>query len=46
MEKVIEDYDNRECIRANAVERSKYYSIENTMDRWENFLEKDLKKQN
>lgn len=38
MKKMIEDDDYRESVRAKAIERSKYYSIENTMDRWEALL--------
>lgn len=38
LKKMITDNDYRESVRAKAVERSKYYSIENTMDRWEDLL--------
>ena len=38
MEKMITDDEYRESVRAKAIERSKYYSIENTMDRWETLL--------
>ena len=38
MKKMIEDDEYRESVRAKAIERSKYYSIENTMDRWEKLL--------
>ena len=38
MIKMIEDDEYRESVRAKAIERSKYYSIENTMDRWETLL--------
>ena len=38
MKKMIEDDEYRESVRKNAIERSKYYSIENTMDRWEKLL--------
>lgn len=38
MKKMIEDDEYRESVRAKAIERSKYYSIENTMDRWETLL--------
>lgn len=38
MKMMIEDDEYRECVRAKAIERSKYYSIENTMDRWEKLL--------
>ena len=34
IQKMIEDDEYRESVRAKAIERSKYYSIENTMDRW------------
>lgn len=38
MKKMITDDEYRESVRAKAIERSKYYSIENTMDRWEALL--------
>jgi glycosyltransferase involved in cell wall biosynthesis len=38
MKKIIMDDEYRESVRAKAIERSKYYSIENTMDRWEELL--------
>ena len=38
MKKMIVDDEYRESVRKNAIERSKYYSIENTMDRWEKLL--------
>lgn len=38
MKKMIMDDEYRESVRAKALERSKYYSIENTMDRWEKLL--------
>ena len=38
MKKMIMDDEYRESVRAKAIERSKYYSIENTMDRWEKLL--------
>lgn len=38
LQKMIEDDEYRESVRAKAIERSKYYSIENTMDRWETLL--------
>lgn len=38
MVKMIEDDEYRESVRAKAIERSNYYSIENTMDRWEALL--------
>ena len=38
MKKMIEDDEYRESVRAKAIERSNYYSIENTMDRWETLL--------
>ena len=39
MIKMIKDDEYRESVRAKAVERSKYYSIENTIDRWQLLLE-------
>lgn len=38
IQKIIEDDEYRESVRVKAIERSKYYSIENTMDRWETLL--------
>jgi len=38
MAKMIADDDYRESVRKNAIERSKYYSIDRTMDRWEQLL--------
>jgi len=38
MKKMIVDDEYRESVRAKAIGRSKYYSIENTMDRWEKLL--------
>ena len=38
MRKMMMDDEYRESVRAEAIERSKYYSIENTMDRWETLL--------
>ena len=38
MKKMIEDDEYRESVRAKAIERSKYYSIVNTMDRWESLF--------
>ena len=38
MTKMIEDDSYRESVRQNAVDRSRYYSIENTIDRWELYL--------
>ena len=38
MAKMITDDEYRESVRPKAIERSKYYSIENTMDRWEALL--------
>lgn len=38
IQKMIEDDEYRESVRKNAIDRSKYYSIERTMDRWEQLL--------
>ena len=38
MRKMMTDDKYRESVRKNAVERSKYYSIENTIERWEKLL--------
>lgn len=39
IQKMITDDDYRENVRANAIERSNYYSLENTIDRWEKLLD-------
>lgn len=38
MNKMIMDDEYRESVRKSAIKRSKYYSIENTIDRWESLL--------
>ena len=38
IQKMITDGAYRESVRKNAIERSKYYSIDKTMDRWEQLL--------
>lgn len=38
MKTMIMEDEYRESVRQNAVERSKYYSIENTIERWEKLL--------
>ena len=38
IQKMIVDDEYRESVRNNAIERSRYYSIENTIDRWEKYL--------
>ena len=38
LEKMIEDKVYRKKVQLNAVERSKFYSMENTMNRWEEYL--------
>jgi len=43
MAKMITDDEYRESVRKNAIERSKYYSIENTMNRWESLLKQVTK---
>lgn len=45
MRKMMTDDQYRESVRKNAVERSKYYSLENTIQRWEKLLDKVVKKQ-
>ena len=44
MRKMITDDDYRESVRMKAVERSKYYSLENTTDRWEYLLNQLVEK--
>ena len=36
--KMISDANYRHVVQMNVIERSKYYSLENTMGRWENYL--------
>lgn len=43
IQKMIEDDEYRERVRMNAIERSEYYSIDNTMDRWELLLNQVVK---
>lgn len=38
MAKMITDDDYRESVRKSAIDRSKYYAIDRTMDRWEQLL--------
>ena len=45
IKKMIDDNEYREGIRENAIERSKYYSLENTIKRWEAILNIVCKKQ-
>ena len=40
MERMIRDHKYREECQRNAIERSKFYSLDNTMDRWEEILKK------
>ncbi len=44
LKKMMVDEDYRHQAQKNAIERSKYYSIENTMDRWETLLKEIVKK--
>ena len=44
MRKMMTDDQYRESVRMKAVERSKYYSLENTMDRWEYLLNQLVEK--
>jgi glycosyltransferase involved in cell wall biosynthesis len=44
MRKMMTDDDYRESVRMKAVERSEFYSLENTTRRWEELLEKVVKK--
>ena len=44
MRKMITDDDYRESVRMKAVERSKFYSLENTTRRWEELLHTIVKK--
>jgi glycosyltransferase involved in cell wall biosynthesis len=38
MEKMIEDEIYRKIVQKNAIERSKFYDMEHTIDRWEKYL--------
>ena len=42
--KMITDNDYRENVRANAIERSNFYSMDNTIERWESLLDKVVNK--
>lgn len=42
--KMVSDEDYRESVRPKAIDRSRYYSIENTIDRWEEFLNQIMNK--
>ena len=44
LHKMICDDNYRESVRKNAIERSKYYSIENTINRWEEYLHSIVEK--
>ena len=44
MRKMIEDEEYRESVRHSAIERSKYYSIDNTINRWEDYLNRIKKR--
>lgn len=43
MYKMIKDVDYRESVRKNAIERSKFFSIENPIERWEKLLNQIVK---
>lgn len=45
LEKMIDDDAYRESVRSHAIERSKYYDMEHTMDRWEAYLDNIIKEQ-
>lgn len=40
MQRMIMDNDYRELCQQNAIERSKFYSLENTMNRWDDIFKK------
>ena len=40
--KMIKDYDYRKQVQRNSLERSKYYSLDNCIHRWEEYLLKDV----
>lgn len=40
LKKMIKDEKYRHIVQRNAIERSRYYDMEHTMDRWEEFLQK------
>lgn len=44
IEKMIKDEQYRKLCQHNAIERSKYYSLDKTIDRWENIFNKINKK--
>ena len=43
LKKMIEDEKYRKQVQQNAVERSKYYDMKHTMDRWESYLSNIIK---
>lgn len=40
LKKMVEDEDYRKKVQRDAIERSKFYDMEHSMDRWENYLKK------
>ena len=44
MDKMISDEELRKKIQENGIERSKYYSIDNTIARWEALINKVVNK--
>lgn len=44
LKKMIENEKYRKQVQQNAVERSKYYDMKHTMDRWESYLSNIIKK--
>lgn len=40
MQAVISNEEYMNKLQLNAIERSKYFSLDNTMDRWESILKK------
>lgn len=44
MAKMITDDEYRESVRKNAIERSNFYSMDNTIERWESLLDKVVNK--
>jgi len=44
MRRMLSDEPYRKRVQRNAIERSKYYSLENTMNRWEQYLKNEVLK--
>ena len=43
LEKMIKDTEYRKLVQQKSVERSKYYSLDNCVNRWEEYLRNEVK---